>query len=138
MKKNYFILILMFVWLLKGFSALCFSQEEVSESPVSIEDAVLCRDVVDRIPVEPGDVFTNDMEKIYCFTRVVGAAEPTEIRHNWYFGEDMVASVVLPVRSANWRTFSSKTLIPEYTGEWRVEVLSQEGDLLKKIIFMIK
>ena len=138
MKRNYFISILMFVWLLPGFSALCFSQEQVSESSLSIEDAIMCRDVVDRTPVEPGDVFPNDMEKIYCFTRVVGATTTTEIRHNWYFGEDIVASVVLPVRSANWRTFSSKKLLPEYTGDWRVEVLSQEGDLLKKIIFMIK
>ncbi len=134
------------------FSATCFSQQEATEteSPtasvaeaaeapsVSIEEAVICRDVIDRAPVEPGDVFPVGLEKLFCFIRITGVQGEAEITHNWYYGENLVASVALPVRSVNWRTFSSKKIPAESTGEWRVEVVDGNGSILKKIIFLIQ
>jgi len=42
------------------------------------------------------------------------------------------------VGSIDWRTFSSKRILPQYTGEWRVEIISQDGALLKKISFVLE
>ena len=54
-------------------------------------------------------------------------------------GEPVVAvSVVLPVRTSEWRTWSSKTLLPEWTGEWMVEVLSKDGTPLENLIFFVQ
>ena len=72
------------------------------------------------------------------FTRIDGAQEETEITHNWYYKGVLKASVVLPVRAGAWRTWSSKTLLPEWTGEWMVEILSQDGSPLDSIIFILK
>jgi hypothetical protein len=116
-----------------------FGQDQAgSEGGVSIAEAVICRDVVDREPVGQGDVFSSDLKKVMCFTRVVGAEEDTEIVHNWYLGDKQMASVPLHVGSSNWRTYSSKTIIPAHAGEWKVEIMSQDGDLLKKIYFIIE
>ncbi len=105
---------------------------------IVIDEAVICTDVVDREPVGTGDIFSSQIKKVMCFTRVVGAKNETEILHNWYFQEDLVASVNLRVGSENWRTFSSKSIVPEYAGEWKVEILSQNGKVLKKIYFILE
>jgi hypothetical protein len=43
----------------------------------------------------------------------------------------------LPVRSSNWRTWSSKTVLPQWVGQWQVEVLDRDGTLLKTIAFSL-
>lgn len=103
---------------------------------VAIEDAVICREIADREPVGAGDIFTSQVEKLYCYTRVLGATEDIAITHNWYYQDALVTQVTLNVRSSNWRTWSSKTILPDQTGEWRVEVTSESGETLKTIYFM--
>ncbi|HSO18777.1 MAG TPA: DUF2914 domain-containing protein [Desulfosarcina sp.] len=105
---------------------------------VNVVQAVVCQDVVDRMPVGAGDVFPAGTARVFCFTRIVGAPAETEITHNWYYQGSLKASVVLPVRNDNWRTWSSKTLLPEWTGEWMVEVLSGDGTPLESIVFFIQ
>ena len=108
------------------------------EGALQIEDAVVCQQIVDRNPVGSGDVFAKESERIYCFSRVVGAAQDTQITHNWYHQGSLKASVKLDVRSPNWRTWSSKAMMPELVGEWMVEILSEDGQALESIIFFLK
>lgn len=108
------------------------------QSGLQIQDAVVCQDVADRAPVGNSDVFAKDVAKLYCFSRVVGATEQTQITHNWYYKGTLKASVKLAVRSDNWRTWSSKTIDPSWTGEWMVEILSDKGTPLESIIFFIQ
>jgi hypothetical protein len=109
-----------------------------AETDLRIESAVICRDVVDREPIGAGDVFPFDVTKLFCFTRIVGAEQDTEVTHNWYFDGKMVSSVTLAVRSANWRTYSSKKISLEQTGEWMVEILSGSGTPLMKLVFSVQ
>jgi hypothetical protein len=105
---------------------------------ISVAQAVVCQDVVDRMPVGSSDVIPAGAERVFCYTRIVGAKEETEITHNWYYQGALKASVVLPVRTSEWRTWSSKTLLPEWTGEWMVEVLSEDGTPLESLIFFVQ
>jgi Na+-transporting methylmalonyl-CoA/oxaloacetate decarboxylase gamma subunit len=114
------------------------SQAPAAQPAIQIEDAVVCQDVVDRAPVGSGEAIPKESEKIYCFTRVVGAQGETSITHNWYYKGALKASVTLAVRSPNWRTWSTKSLKPEYEGEWMVEILSEEGTPLESIIFFVR
>jgi hypothetical protein len=111
---------------------------EMDAPAVTIAEAVVCREVVDRTPVGAGDVFPRDTERLYCFVRVVGANTDIEIQHRWYYQGQLVATVTLPIRSENWRTYSSKRIGPEMTGEWTVEIGTTQGETLKKIIFVIE
>lgn len=127
------------VGLLGLLNGTAISQETASEPlAFSIAEAVVCREVVDRTPVGAGDVFPNDLERLYCFVRVVGAEAETEIQHKWYFQDQLVATVSLAVRSDNWRTYSSKQIGPQATGEWMVEICTDSGEPVKKIIFVVE
>ena len=105
---------------------------------ITVSQAVVCQQIVDRMPVGSGDVIPAGSERVYCFTRIDGAQAETEITHNWYYKGALKASVVLPVRTSEWRTWSSKTLLPEWTGEWMVEVLSKDGTPLESLIFFVQ
>jgi hypothetical protein len=112
--------------------------QPAAQPAIQIEDAVVCQAVVDRAPVGSGEMIAKENEMVFCFTRVVGAEGETQITHNWYYKGALKASVVLNVRSPNWRTWSSKSLKPEWVGEWMVEILSEDGTPLESIIFFVK
>ena len=105
---------------------------------ITVAQAVVCQEIVDRMPVGSGDVIPVGTERVFCYTQIDGAQGETEITHNWYYKGALKASVVLPVRNSKWRTWSSKTLLPEWTGEWMVEVLSKDGTPLESIIFFVQ
>jgi hypothetical protein len=48
-----------------------------------------------------------------------------------------MSRIELPVRSSDWRTWSSKTIFPGSAGEWKVDVLDAEGALLKSVSFRL-
>lgn len=115
------------------------AQEEPVQTPVvRIDELYVCQDVVDRAPVGTSDVFAKETGKVYCFSRVVGADTGSQVMHNWYHDGNLKASVKLNVRSPNFRTWTSKNLMPEWTGEWMVEVLDQDGKALDSIVFTVQ
>ena len=83
-------------------------------------------------------VFPADTPTIYCRTRILGGAEPASITPVWYREGTTVAHVELAVGSPNWRTVSSKQLLPEWTGSWEVRVLDGAGNLLRTESFTVE
>lgn len=112
--------------------------QETNTSGITIEKGVMCQDVVDRTPIGTGDIFPKDTQKLYCFTKVVGAQSQTTITHLWYQNGQLQSKVTLPVNSASWRTWSSLEMFPERAGEWMVEVVSEQGIALDNIIFLVR
>lgn len=110
-------------------------EQEAPELTVSV--ATICRDVVDREPMDSGNSFTADVGKLYCFTKIMGAESPTHVTHVWYFDGTERARVDLAVNGASWRTFSSKIIQPHELGAWRVDVLDADGNVLKSLDFEV-
>jgi hypothetical protein len=106
-------------------------------SVITIEEAVIGKGIVDRKVVDAGTSFTADVGKLFCVVNVTGAKTPVEINQVWYFGETERARVALPVKSAAWRTFSSKIIQVHEIGKWRVDILGPDGKVLKTIEFEI-
>jgi hypothetical protein len=52
-------------------------------------------------------------------------------------GEVESARVRLPVRSPAWRTWSTRQISPEWTGEWSVRIEDAEGRVLDTLRFTI-
>ncbi len=75
-------------------------------------------------------VFPAGIEKISCLTRLKGLAAPTSVTHVWYRDGKTMARVDLNVASSNWRTWSSKRLLPYWKGHWEVKVLDSDGRVL--------
>jgi hypothetical protein len=104
---------------------------------LTVEGAVICRDVADRMPVQTGTRFKASVGRLFCFTRITGAQEPTIITHEWYFDGAKWASISLRIGSASWRTFSSKAIQPHQVGLWHVDIVGPDGESLHRLEFEI-
>jgi hypothetical protein len=104
------------------------------ETPVTVDIAVT-RSVADRMPVDTASAFPADIGQVACWTRVTGAAGTT-IQHVWIHGENEYP-VSLNVGGSPWRTWSTKSIPPEWAGEWRVEVRDGAGTVLATARFTV-
>jgi uncharacterized Zn finger protein len=104
---------------------------------VEVAEAVICQDVVDREPIDVGDSFEVTVGKLFCFTKIVGAQEEIEIAHVWYHGDVERARVNLSVRAASWRTYSSKIIQPHEIGDWHVDIIGPDDEVLETVEFEI-
>jgi hypothetical protein len=109
--------------------------QETAALEVSV--AAICKDVIDREPVDSGTSFPATVGKLYCFTKITGAQSPTQVTHVWLFDGTERARVDLAVGAASWRTFSSKIIQEHELGAWRVDVVDPEGSVLKTLEFEV-
>jgi len=136
MKKVYYFLLVLAILITIPLSQVVTSKAQETAS-LEVAVAAICTGVVDREPVGAGDAFEVSVGKVYCFTNIVGAHNPTEVTHVWYFGDIERARVNLAVNAFSWRTYSSKRIQRHETGDWHVDVLGPEGELLKTLQFKI-
>ncbi len=103
-----------------------------------VEDAAIATEVTDLTPQGVSDSFPPTVSKLYAFTRIVGAEGETTVKHLWFYQDRLMAEVELPVRSPSWRTYSSKNILPSWTGNWRVDITDEAGNLLKSLEFTVE
>ena len=99
-------------------------------------EAVVATDVQDRQPVGEGTVFPADVGRVFVWTRVTGATG-TSIQHVWTHPDGRETPVSLDVGGSPWRTWSSKTIPPEWGGEWTVEIRDGAGNVLETVSFTV-
>ena len=117
--------------------ALALPPEGKRGSDLTVGPAAICRDVQEHEPIDIGDSFPPDVGRLYCFTRVNGAAEPTHVTHVWFHNDREVHRVELNVDGPTWRTWTYKTIPPEWTGDWRVDIEDAEGVIIYSLPFRI-
>ena len=106
-------------------------------SNLQVEVGAVCKDVVDRAPVDAGTSFPASVGKLFCFTKITGALKPTHVTHVWSFDGTERARVELAVNSPSWRTYSSKNIESQEVGAWRVEVIDSAGNVLQTLNFEV-
>ena len=142
------------VWSANLFFFLCISTvaaqtpEAPSEAPpappaatapsLTVSEAVIATGIEGLTPQGASDSFESSVGKLYAFTKITGGQGETSIKHLWFHGDQLVGEVELPIKAASWRTYSSKTIMPNMTGQWKVDVTAQDGTVLKSIPFTIK
>ncbi len=104
---------------------------------MDVAEGIITTQVIDRQPVDSVQSYPAASEMLLCFTRITGAVEGARVFHVWYRGEEEMARVELMVGSSDWRTWSAKKLLPSWAGDWRVEVVDGEGNLLQTIPFTL-
>lgn len=110
-------------------------EQETAELQV-VRDAV-AEGIIDREPVDSGEVFSPSLGRIYYFTEVESSGPSSEITHVWYYGDREVARVSLPVEGSRWRTWSSKGILLGWIGQWKVEAVTAEGTVLASQAFSV-
>jgi hypothetical protein len=106
-------------------------------SPVVVKEMVFCRGIKDRNPVGIDVHFPDSVERVFCSTKLSGTQEHTSISHVWYYNDIQMAIVDLPVNARSWRTWSSKRIVKEWVGTWRVDVISSTGNIICSEKFVI-
>ena len=58
-----------------------------------------------------------------------------KITHRWEHKGKVMSEIPLNVGGSPWRTYSSKTLDPSWTGEWKVTAVDDAGNTLSATTF---
>ncbi|MDF2177964.1 DUF2914 domain-containing protein [Aliiglaciecola sp. CAU 1673] len=112
--------------LILGFVAP--GQADVLRSQLT--SAVVAREPVDDLR---GEVIgkPNEITQVVFFTQL-DDMQGQDVVHKWFYQGELMAEVPMSVRSPNWRTWSSKRLLPAWQGNWQVQLWSGDKLLLSK------
>ena len=104
---------------------------------LTVEDLTLCTSIEDRQPMGADITFYNDVERVYCFSKILGAGELSAITHIWYYDDKEMARIEMFVKSKSWRTWSSKKIVSPWVGSWRVDIIDEDGEVIASKKFEI-
>jgi len=95
-------------------------------------------DRTERVVTGEAGSFAADVGLVWCRTLIKNVQYPAVVTHAWYHEGRTMARVELNVGSFHWRTWSSKEILPEQTGNWEVKVLDADGTVLAAAGFVIE
>lgn len=99
------------------------------QSNATVARAQFTSAVENREPVDKVSSLLNDKNRVYFFSEIKDAPNQ-KITHRWEYNGKVMSEMNFDVGGERWRVFSSKTLDPSWTGEWKVSVLDQAGSTL--------
>ena len=126
------------IFLLLGMISLIFSGVAFAEATLSVEAAVIATGVENLTPMGVADKFPADTGRLYCYSKIIGGGEGSSIKHIWYYGDKKVDEIILSIKSSSFRTYSYKTISSDWTGKWKVEIVADDGTILKTLEFVIE
>ena len=118
-----------------------------SANGLMVQDALFTNaELVDRAPASVGGCtaaacstrYPDTVGVVTFWTRLAGGSPGRWVEHVWFHGETEIARVRQKVEAATWRTWTRKRILPEWTGDWRVEVRADDGTLLAERFFTIE
>ncbi len=118
-----------------GSGPVSGSVNEFNESVSSdtIKRLILTRGIADKEPKEESakhiDSQVNTFN-LFLFTELNGYTGG-EVTHRWIWSDKVVAEINLKVGEGKFRTWSSKRILWRWQGNWRVEVLDNNGNVMK-------
>lgn len=85
--------------------------------------------VENREPIDQVTFVSNDIRKIFFFSDLRGMQGQT-VSHRWVYDGKTVAEVAFEVRGPRWRVWSSKELFEDWIGDWTVEIVNSDGEVV--------
>ena len=108
------------------------------EKPLSIKDLQICQFIKNRNPIGSNAYFSDNVDSLFCFTRMENLGGKQEVAHLWYYEDRLVGQVKYNIkRSNNYRSWTKKTILPSQIGPWRVDVQDTSGTVLASKFFFI-
>ena len=97
--------------------------------------AIFTSAIVDREPVDNLTEVSGDAQRVFFFTDLRELAGQI-VTHRWEYNGKVMAEVMFKVGDgARWRVYSSKNLLPEWSGQWTVVVSNENGWPLDTRVF---
>jgi hypothetical protein len=105
---------------------------------IKVEEIACGTDVVDRELQGKAETFTPDVGKVYCWALITGDNVPATVDFVWTHNGEEMARVPLNIKYERMRTWSSKNIMPDWTGDWKVEVVDPDGNVLASTSFTVQ
>ena len=103
-----------------------------------VKRLVICENIADNEPVAIRNIFSADIEKIYCFLEAGNIEQDTVVTFVWYLEKQEMARVPLLLEKGHrWRTFSSKKIAGR-KGKWQVDLQDSFGIVISSVSFMVQ
>ena len=111
----------------------------INNLPLVVKDIKICKSIYKRTPVGSDLIFTSNVDSLYCYTRIQNPGQKREVKHIWYFKDQMMTQVRYNVRKSNiYRSWTKKTILPNQIGDWRVDIQDNNGTIIGSKSFIIK
>jgi hypothetical protein len=94
--------------------------------------------VVDRELQGQDTVFTETTEKVYCWVTITGGSEGTSVNFVWYRDGKEVTRVPLTANYSRTRTWAYKSMISGSKGDWKVEVVDSNNNVIGTTSFKVQ
>ena len=90
--------------------------------------------VEDREPIDLVSSITTDERKIFYFSELKDMTGQRVV-HRWSYQDREMAQVTFDVGGPRWRVWSSKNLLPGWSGIWQVDVIDADGNIVQTDLF---
>lgn len=117
-----------------GFSDV--KEPLVGHNSIIVDKASVCLDIKDRLPVQECQRINSNAGKIFCWSIFI-SGEGKKVRYIWYIGEKVSASNWLNITSNRFRAWCPRTIDPKASGQSRVDIVDEQGRILRSIEFEI-
>ncbi len=85
--------------------------------------------IEDREPIDQVTFVSSERRKIYLFSDLRGLSGQT-VTHRWLFAGKIMAEIPFEIRGPRWRVWSSKALREDWLGDWTVEIVGGDGEVI--------
>ena len=98
-----------------------------------VSRAMFTTSIQDREPVMAVDSVSSNAFKSISFFTELNDFQGHNITHQWIFNDKVMFEKSFEVNGERWRVWTSKTLLPGWTGVWTVRVLDDDrSELISK------
>ena len=105
---------------------------------MTVRDIQICKRIIHRNPVDTDNYFTNNVDTLFCYTRIQNTGGKQELAHLWYYDNQIVTTVRYNIKTSNiYRSWTRKTIFPHQIGTWRVDVLDSADIVIGSKSFYI-
>ena len=101
----------------------------------SVKRASFTTGIEDREPVLSVDSLSAESYNSISFFTELSDLEGKTITHQWMYDGKVMFEKSFEVNGARWRVWTSKTLIPSWTGTWTANVLDTDRSVLETRTF---
>ena len=106
---------------------------------LTVKDIKICKKIYKRTPVGSDVIFTNNVDSLYCYTRIQNTGSKKEVKHVWYYENQIMTQVRYNVKKSNiYRSWTKKTILPNQIGKWRVDIHDNDGTIIGSKEFQIQ
>ena len=83
-----------------------------------------------RYPADEVTSLDNPHQAVSFFTELKEMSGK-KISHQWYYDGEIKFEASFNIRANNWRIWSTQLLPKEMPGEWKVEIVDEDGKVLQ-------